>query len=126
MRIAIVTFLIVCSTGVGLAADGARVENARRAFKILDMDGDNKITYVEFANMKIDAFSAADSNEDNYLSDNEVLITPEQFKIIDRNGDGKVSGLEFIDSDYGQFAPYDADKDGIVDLNELTHVLAGQ
>jgi hypothetical protein len=93
---------------------------------ILDMDGDKKVTDVEFAIRKIDAFSAPDRNEDNYLSQDEVLITPERFKIIDRNGDGKISGVEFIDSDYGQFPPYDADRNGTVDLQELTKVLAGQ
>jgi hypothetical protein len=124
-RILVATFLMVCAGGV-LAAEDARVENARRAFSILDIDGDKKVTDVEFAIRKIDAFSAPDRNEDNYLSQDEVLITPERFKTIDRNGDGKISGVEFIDSDYGQLAPYDADKNGTVDLNELTHVLAGQ
>jgi Ca2+-binding EF-hand superfamily protein len=126
VRIGIATFLIVCSPGAVIAAEDARVENARRAFSILDMDGDKKVTDVEFAIRKIDAFAAPDRNEDNYLSQDEVLITPERFKIIDRNGDGKISGVEFIDSDYGQFAPYDADRNGAVDLQELTQVLAGQ
>jgi Ca2+-binding EF-hand superfamily protein len=124
--IGIAILLAVCSTGAVMAAEDARVENARRAFSILDMDGDKKVTDVEFAIRKIDAFSAPDRNEDNYLSQDEVLITPERFKIIDRNGDGKISGVEFIDSDYGQFPPYDADRNGTVDLQELTKVLAGQ
>ena len=125
-RIGIAIILGVCFAGTSMAAEDPRVESARRAFSILDMDGDKKVTDVEFAIRKIDAFATPDRNEDNYLSQDEVLITPEQFEIVDRNGDGKVSGVEFIDSDYGQFAPYDADKDGTVDLNELTHVLAGQ
>lgn len=112
-------------TVAALAADDARMENARRAFKILDMDGDEKVTYVEFANMKIDAFSAPDRNEDNYLGQDEVFIAPDEFGTIDRNSDGKISGVEFIDSRYGQFQPYDADKNGEVDLQELTRVLAG-
>ena len=125
-HIGIAIFLLLCSAATITAAEDPRVESARRAFSILDMDGDKKVTDVEFATRKIDAFSTPDRNEDNYLSQDEVLITPEQFKVVDQNGDGKVSGVEFIDSDYGQFAPYDADKDGIVDLNELTRVLAGQ
>jgi Ca2+-binding EF-hand superfamily protein len=125
-KIGVAIFLLVCSAGAITAAEDPRVESARRAFSILDMDGDKKVTDVEFATRKIDAFSTPDRNEDNYLSEDEVRITPEQFKAVDRNGDGKVSGLEFINSDYGQFAPYDADKDGTVDLDELTRVLAGQ
>jgi Ca2+-binding EF-hand superfamily protein len=125
-RIAVAALLMLCAAGGTLAAEDVRVENARRAFSILDIDGDKKVTEVEFANRKIDAFAAPDRNEDNYLSAEEVLIGPEQFKKIDRNGDGKISGLEFIESDYGQLAPYDADKDGVVVLQELTRVLAGQ
>jgi hypothetical protein len=113
-------------TGVGFAADDARIDNARKAFKILDKNGDKKVTYVEFAIMKIDAFSAPDRNSDNYLSQDEVLIAPDEFGTIDRNGDGKISGVEFIDSRYGQFEPYDADKNGEVDQQELTRVLAGE
>jgi Ca2+-binding EF-hand superfamily protein len=126
LGIAIAIFGILCSAGPGFAADEARVENARRAFKILDMNGDKKVTYVEFANMKIDAFSAADHNEDNSLGEDEVLIASEEFGTIDRNADGKISGIEFVDSRYGQFEPYDADKNGEVDLQEFTRVLAGE
>jgi Ca2+-binding EF-hand superfamily protein len=90
------------------------------------MNADGKITYTEFANMKIDAFSAPDRNQDNYLGTDEVLIVPDEFSTIDRNSDGKISGVEFIDSRYGQFEPYDSDKNGEVDLQELTRMLAGE
>jgi Ca2+-binding EF-hand superfamily protein len=126
VRIGIAMLLIICSAGAGFAADDPRMENAHRVFKILDMDGDEKVTYVEFANMKIDAFSAPDRNEDNYLGQDEVHIATDEFGTIDRNSDGKISGVEFIDSRYGQFEPYDANKNGEVDLQELTRVLAGE
>jgi Ca2+-binding EF-hand superfamily protein len=125
-RFRIAAVWLVCFAGAAAAAENARVENARRAFSILDMNGDKKVDYSEFANRKIDAFSAPDRNEDNVLSEEEVLISPEQFVKVDRNGDGKVSGVEFIDSRYGQFEPYDANKDGMVDLEEFTQVLAGK
>jgi hypothetical protein len=66
-RLAVATCGLAALTATGLAADNARVENARKAFAILDMNGDKKVTYVEFANMKIDAFSAPDRNENNTL-----------------------------------------------------------
>ena len=125
-RLGMAVFLLSCLASATMAAVDARVENARRAFAILDMNGDQKITNVEFENRKIKAFSAPDRNQDNSLSEDEVLITPEQFGKIDRNADGKISGGEFIDSPYGQFESYDADKNGTVDLQELTRILAGQ
>lgn len=120
------SILLVLIGGGALGAEDPRVENARRVFSILDVDGDKKVTNTEFVLRKIDAFMAPDRNEDNYLTEDEVLIAPEQFGLIDRNNDGKISGVEFIDSDYGQFGPYDADRDGKVDLQELTRVLAGR
>ena len=120
---AILTIFVV---GGASAAEDPRVENAKRAFAILDIDGDGKVTNDEFANRKIEAFSSVDRNEDNSLGPEEVRVTPEQFSKVDRDGDGKISGVEFIDSPYGQFAAYDADKNRVVDLQELTRLLAGQ
>ena len=126
VRLGLAAIFMTWTMGAALAAENARVEAAKRAFAILDIDGDGKVTNDEFANRKIEAFSSVDRNEDNYLSEEEVRITPEQFAKIDRDGDGKISGVEFIDSPYGQFPSYDADKNGAIDLKELTRLLAGQ
>ena len=106
-------------------AEDARVKVARQTFAVLDMDGDQKITDVEFANRKVDGFMVHDRNKDMYLTQDEVLMTPEEFGKLDRNGDGKVSGGELIDSRYGQFEPYDANSNREIDLEEFTRVLAG-
>ena len=106
-------------------AEDARVKVARQTFAVLDMDGDQKITDVEFANRKVDGFMVHDRNKDMYLTQDEVLMTPEEFGKIDRNRDGKVSGGELIDSRYGQFEPYDANSNREIDLEEFTRVLAG-
>jgi hypothetical protein len=109
-----------------MAAEDPRVKVARQTFAVLDMDGDQKITDVEFANWKVDGFMAHDRNKDTYLTQDEVLIAPEEFSELDRNGDGKVSGGELIDSRYGQFEPYDANGNLEIDLEEFTRVLAGE
>ena len=117
---------IILLADVTMAAEDVRVEKVRDTFAILDINGDQKVTYVEFANMKIDGFMAHDRNKDNHLTQDEVAIPPEEFGKLDRTGDGKVSGGEFIDSRYGQFEPYDANKNGEIDLQEFTRVLAGE
>ena len=106
-------------------AEDARVKVARQTFAVLDMDGDQKVTDVEFANRKVDGFMVHDRNKDMYLTQDEVLMTPEEFGKLDRNRDGKVSGGELIDSRYGQFEPYDANSNREIDLEEFTRVLAG-
>lgn len=107
------------------AAEGSRIEAARAAFAILDMDGDRKVTFKEFAYRKMDAFSSVDGNKDGYLEEGEVMLAPEQFASADQDGDGHIRLLEFIDSRYGRFDIYDADTDGTVDLEEFTRNLVG-
>ena len=117
--------VLAFSAAEGGAAEEPRVESARYAFAILDMDGDRKVTFKEFAYRKMEAFSAPDRNEDGYLAEDEVLLTPEQFDQVDLDGDGAIRLLEFIDSRYGQFEIYDSDRNGTVDLQEFTRNLAG-
>lgn len=112
------------AAGAAAQAD-PRLENAKSMFAILDMDGDRKVTFREFALRKMDAFSKADSDQDGYLATEEVLLTSEQYAEADRDQDGKVTLLEFIDSRYGEFDTYDTDKSGVVDVQEFTRNLVG-
>jgi hypothetical protein len=73
------------------AQEHSRLENAESMFAILDMDGDRKVTFREFALRKMDAFSKADVDQDGFLAADEVLLTPEQFSESDRDQDGKVA-----------------------------------
>ena len=116
---------LVLSAPQARAAESARMEAARAAFAILDMDGDEKVTFKEFAFRKMDAFSAADRNSDGNLEEGEVFLTREEFAGADEDRDGRVRLLEFIDSRYGQFDIYDDDSNGTVDLKEFARNLVG-
>ncbi|HXV23948.1 MAG TPA: hypothetical protein VED46_06795 [Alphaproteobacteria bacterium] len=124
-RLAAAVAFLLCLAGGGLAADAERLKSAQRAFATLDADGDQLVTFEEFASKKILAFSAPDRNRDNYLSSDELRITPEQFGSLDRDGDGKISGVEFVDSPYGQFEAYDSDKNGTITFEEFSDTLIG-
>ena len=116
--------LLQPTAGVAAQEQG-RLENAESMFAILDMDGDRKVSFREFAFRKMDAFSMIDSDRDGYLATAEVLLTPEQFAQADRDQDGRVGLVEFIDSRYGQFEFYDIDESGAVDVQEFTRKLVG-
>ncbi len=124
-RLAAMAVFLVHLAGGAVAADDERLEDARRAFTTLDADGDQMVTFEEFASKKILAFSAPDRNKDDYLSQDEIRITPEQFSSVDRDGDGKISGVEFVDSPYGQFDAYDRDKNGPITFEEFSNTLIG-
>jgi Ca2+-binding EF-hand superfamily protein len=107
-------------------AEDPRIQNARQLFKMLDDNGDGKVTFEEFQARKILTFTARDENQDNSLSFNEVRITREQFDAVDRNKDGKISGLEFVDSPFGQYETYDLNKDSSIDMQEFIKVFVGK
>ena len=117
---------MLLALGAPADAEDPRIQNARQLFKMLDDDGDGKVTFEEFQAMKILTFTARDANQDNSLSFKEVRITREQFDAIDRNKDGKISGLEFIDSRFGQFETYDLNKDGAIVVQEFIEVFVGK
>ena len=125
-------FSIVLALGMVLAvgapanAEDPRIQNARQLFKMLDDNGDGKVTFEEFQAKNILTFTARDANQDNSLSFKEVRITREQFDAVDRNKDGKISGLEFIDSPFGQFETYDLNKDGAIEVQEFIEVFVGK
>jgi len=117
---------MVLAVGAPANAEDPRIQNARQLFKMLDDNGDGKVTFEEFQAKKILTFTARDANQDNSLSLKEVRITREQFDAIDRNKDGKISGLEFIDSPFGQFETYDLNKDGAIEVQEFIEVFVGR
>jgi small-conductance mechanosensitive channel len=63
------------------------------AVALLDRDGDQKITFKEFAHRKMHAFSSADGNKDGYLEQREVMLETEQVASADRTVTGKSDGL---------------------------------
>jgi Ca2+-binding EF-hand superfamily protein len=105
------------------ATEDARMRRAKLVFRILDVNGDKNVTPDEFLQMKVDAYAAPDRHGDNFITSDEVFITPEQFLAIDQNKDGKVTYVEFIDSRYGQFDSYDHDGNHLIDLQEFVRIL---
>src|SRR5437773_1395644 len=65
--VSILFALLLCVSAAAIAQD-TRIEIARRAFAMLDDNGDGKVTFEEFQGKKILAFTARDKNQDNRLS----------------------------------------------------------
>jgi len=125
-RLIAFAFTIVLCVGTAAHAEDPRTESVRKAFAMVDQNGDGKVTFEEFEAQKIITFSAHDKNQDNSLSRDEVHFTREQFDALDHNKDGKISGLEFDDSPLGRFETYDLNKDGFIDLQEFMKILVGK
>ncbi len=95
--------------------------DARRRFRKVDMNRDDKIDRVELRLKKVAMLSLIDVNRDGYLTIDETLLSPDVFKRFDSDGDGKISSFEFVDAP--MFTAIDANRDGFVTIEEYLHFL---
>ncbi len=95
--------------------------DARRRFARIDQDGDGRIDRVDFRVKRVSLFGLVDANEDDYLTLDETLLSPEAFQNFDSDGDGKISSLEMADR--RSFSVMDADRDEFVTFEEYVKFL---
>ncbi len=101
------------------AADS--LADARRRFARIDQDGDGRFDRLDFRLKRVSLFGLVDANEDDYLTLDETLLSPEAFQIFDSDGDGKISSLEMADR--GSFSVMDTDRDGFITFEEYVNFL---
>ena len=95
--------------------------DARRRFRKVDMNRDDKIDRLEFRLKKVAFLSLIDVNRDGYLTIDETLLSPDVFKRFDSDGDGKLSSFEFVDAP--TFTAIDANRDEFVTIEEYLRFL---
>jgi Ca2+-binding EF-hand superfamily protein len=95
--------------------------DARRRFARIDQDGDGRFDRVDFRVKRVSLFGLVDANEDDYLTLEETLLSPEAFQEFDFDGDGKISSLEMADR--RSFSVIDADRDEFVTFEEYVKFL---
>ena len=101
------------------AADS--LADARRRFARIDQDGDGRFDRLDFRLKRVSLFGLVDANEDDYLTLDETLLSPEAFQIFDSDGDGKISSLEMAER--GSFSVIDTDRDGFITFEEYVNFL---
>ncbi len=95
--------------------------DARRRFRKVDQNRDDKIDRVELRLKKVSFLSLIDVNRDDYLTIDETLLSPDVFKRFDSDGDGKISSFEFVDAP--TFTAIDANRDEFVTIEEYLRFL---
>ncbi len=95
--------------------------DARRRFAKIDQDGDGRFDRLDFRLKSVSLFGLVDANEDDYLTPDETLLSPEAFRNFDSDGDGRISSLELMDR--RSFSVIDIDRDGFVTFEEYVKFL---
>ncbi len=95
--------------------------DARRRFARIDQDGDGRFDRLDFRLKSVSLFGLVDANEDDYLTLDETLLSPEAFQNFDSDGDGKISSLEMADR--RSFSVMDTDRDEFVTFEEYVKFL---
>ncbi|MFT3810126.1 MAG: hypothetical protein QM698_09430 [Micropepsaceae bacterium] len=103
--------------GVGLAALAPVM-----AAGLIDHDGDDRISRVEYRTAVADIAQAADADKDGLITSAEFPFTSADLALFDNNGDGAVTSVgvqEFIDGMDVAFDAMDADMDNYLSIAEL-------
>jgi hypothetical protein len=111
------------------SGDGARLS---RTFRLLDTNGDGKVSLDEIKAEQARLIGAADLNGDGKLSVDEFrrrgwwfqkLHTTTLFDLMDANGDQILSADEIANPSARWFKRYDKDADGGVTAQEVPHFM---
>ncbi len=95
--------------------------DARRRFARIDQDGDGRFDRLDFRLKSVSLFGLVDANEDEYMTLDETLLSPEAFQNFDSDGDGRISSLEMADR--RSFSVIDTDRDEFVTFEEYVKFL---
>ena len=101
--------------------EGDRLADARRRFRRIDQDGDGRFDRLDFRLKRVSVFGLIDANDDDYLTPDETLLSPEAFQEFDTDGDGKISSLELADR--RGFSVMDIDRDEYITFEEYVKFL---
>lgn len=123
---------LIAGAGAALArGDGPRHgPRTEHFFDRFDTDKDGKVTKAEFDAVHAAKFSAADTNSDQALSEDEFVEAAmaehrkrvaEHFARMDGNGDGRLTAGEMGKGRHGgdHFAKLDRNSDGVIDKDEI-------
>ena len=125
--------IIACGLALCAAPQALANTHAEKHFKLMDANGDGKVSRAEHAAGAKKMFQQSDANRDGIVTAAEMEATmakqgaqaagddktsAEKIRVIDQNGDGKLSTAEHEAGTEKMFGKMDTDGDGFLSKQE--------
>lgn len=127
------SILVACTLALCLAPSAFAGKDSDKHFKMMDANGDGKITRAEHATAAKKMFTECDANRDGIVTAAEMdasmksqgqkparddKTSAEKIQVIDQNGDGQLTTAEHEAGSEKMFARMDTDGDGALSKTE--------
>lgn len=127
------SIVVACSLALCAVPAAFAGKEADKHFKMMDANGDGKITRAEHAAAAKKMFTECDANRDGIVTATEMETAvaargdkpaadhksaAEKIKVIDQNGDGQLTAAEHDTGSEKMFAKMDKDGDGALSKTE--------
>ena len=128
------SIVAACSLALYVVTAAFAAPDSDKAFKMMDANGDGKISRAEHAAAAKQMFNQCDANHDGIVTAAEMdaslaakgekpgkndKTSAEKIEVIDQNGDGKLTAAEHEAGTEKMFARADKDGDGFLSKEEF-------
>ena len=128
-----ISLIVACSLALCTLPAAFAESHGDKHFKMMDANGDGKISRAEHAAGAKKMFAQCDANKDGIVTATEMdaamaargetagagdKSSAEKIKVIDQNGDGRLTAMEHQTGSEKMFAQMDTDGDGSLSKEE--------